>query len=354
MLVARSRCRLKWFSLANVPAAERRAALRMQAEAWAPFQSSQYQLAVSGNEGLALAWDRADAEAMLAAAGLEPERCILLPETLLRRPDGDGVVLIECVEGVEAQVWRDGMLRASRWWATQPDTQEWMLFLHSVGASVADPSLLRSPQSLPWLDQPWIRMDDAGGGPSGVTGAEGRLVKMLTMAAVFAAAFVGHQLLDNWMLARAKEQAIAAVRETSGQALADRDKAILRATQLQQWAHWFEEPLPIEVISQLHERLAQSSVQIREMDLNGTRLSLGLLLSPNTQRSDIVRRLQGGWFKDVAESRTENSRGLMLIDLTLDGVRAPAKPEPAAKTASGPAASGAPSQPATDPFGGKP
>ena len=307
------------------------AALQMQAQSWQPFDTPACLYSVVGDEGVVLAWDAAAAAALLRQADLDPEHTQLVPESLLRKPDEDGVHLIACIEGVEGQVWREGLLRASRWWPSLPDEEEWALFLHSTGCATAP---LREPAHLPWLGKPWLSMQRLGDAQS--AGVEARVVAIGALALALCAGFVGRQAFDVWQQVNEREQAIAQLRE-SGAGLADaRDKALAKATQAQQWLHWLSEAQPIEVIVELHQTLGKTGVQIKEFELAGGKMKLGLQLGPQTQRSDVVRKLQsGGWFVGVAETRTENAQGLMHVELSLDGLRPPAKAQQAASEPEG-------------------
>lgn len=325
-MLARSRCRLKWFRLQSVPPAERLAALRMQARAWSPFESTACRLSPQGEIGLVVAWDARQADADLRAAGLAPERCDLVVEPMMRRPLHDGVILQRCLEGFEGQYWRGGVLQASRWWPVGPDLGEWRLFLHTVpgeGLSEVGPAL-PAVLDLPWLGKPWVSLQGVNGDAQQADGRESRVLLVAGLALAFFAGVVGKQWWDVDQQQRRREAEIAALRDVGGPVLAQRDRALAAAALAQQWSQWLNEPLPIEVIAHLHEMLGKTGSQVRELELAGSTLRLALQLTPQASRSAIVRELQaGGWFKDVAEARVDSQRGLMVLDLRLEGLRAP-------------------------------
>ena len=104
--VARALCRFRWVPYDAVPAAERRAYVRLQLLAWSPFDDSGYAV-VNGRDGvMAFAWDQRAFEQRAQAAGLPAQPARTLPETLLLPAHDEGVVLQACVPGVEGQVWR--------------------------------------------------------------------------------------------------------------------------------------------------------------------------------------------------------------------------------------------------------
>ena len=56
-------------------------------------------------------------------------RC--LPETMARIPMNEGARLVPCGEGVEGEIWHNGVLTASRWWPVTPSLRDWQLFLRA-------------------------------------------------------------------------------------------------------------------------------------------------------------------------------------------------------------------------------
>ncbi len=79
-----------------------------------------------------------------------------LPETLAQRPYNNGTRLVRGLSGFEGQIWTQGNLVASRWWARQPTPQQWDVFISAaretrVADSVDDPSLPIAVD-VPWRD----------------------------------------------------------------------------------------------------------------------------------------------------------------------------------------------------------
>lgn len=62
----------------------------------------------------------------------DPVNLKIVPESLLHEP-GDGLVLRQCLEGFEGQVWQDGILVASRWWKQAPGLDTWIQFCRASG-----------------------------------------------------------------------------------------------------------------------------------------------------------------------------------------------------------------------------
>ncbi|MEL6379801.1 MAG: hypothetical protein AAFR69_03025 [Pseudomonadota bacterium] len=85
-------------------------------------------------------------------------RC--LPESLAREPMDEGSRLVQCDDGVEGEIWQDGVLTASRWWPQTPAPREWQLFLRA-GKQLASGATSETPapehvawrSDLPLLDR---------------------------------------------------------------------------------------------------------------------------------------------------------------------------------------------------------
>jgi hypothetical protein len=341
--VARSACRLKWVRLSTVPPAERADALRVQALAWRPFDDCAQALVLQGDTGLVAAWDRAAATAQLSAAGLDPQRCRLVPEPLLRKPADDGLHLLQAVEGFEAQQWSEGQLRASRWWAQMPSEADWQDFLRSLPGEQRQHERPAAAEQ-PWLKRPWADLLPGAESAGDDRRREARLVWLAAAAFALAAGFAAAQTFIV-------ERAISAQRATNDElrqrlepVLRQRERALAQAAQAEVWAAWLRAPLPVELIQHLHDTLARRQVMLKEFELNSRKLRLGLQPPAALPRAELLKALSaGGWFTELAEARTEGAREGLWLEAKLSGPELPAAPSApvpptlAAEPAPGPA-----------------
>jgi hypothetical protein len=144
----------------DIPANKRESVLRLQVRRWAPFPSAKYVAQWSGNRASVLAWDEAKAKEAMVAAGVNPRRCVVYPEVFFRSPLENGARLIQAIEGVEGQVWRDGFLTSSRWWPQKPNPSDWGMFLRAAAQPlVSGNGEAPEPERLALLDTPWNRQD---------------------------------------------------------------------------------------------------------------------------------------------------------------------------------------------------
>lgn len=113
-ILARSQYRFRLVSLAAVPRAHRMAALQAQLTAWGPFPEASYLVELRGDSVHAVAFPR-------HLAGYPEGFCVAAPAS-------DGIRLLECRLGVEAQFWLGGAMQVSRWWAELPSLEQWLNF----------------------------------------------------------------------------------------------------------------------------------------------------------------------------------------------------------------------------------
>jgi hypothetical protein len=333
------------------------AALRLQVEAWKPFDDVAARLVLSGEDGLAIAWDAAAARQQFVDAGLAPERCQVTPETLVQAPGPDGLRLLACSEGFEAQSWRDGAIRASRWWSEPLTAQDWQEFVHASGEGREATGPMPQPQTFSLSANAWARHYPLHATGEGAESTEQRLVFIGALALVLTTGLLAHQAWDAHRQGKVLSRQIAEIKTTTASVLGARDATISAVNEVEKLANWFALPLPVDVIGHLHETLGRSGVLVKDLDLEGEKLRLGLQLAPNATRAGIVRDLQaGGWFVDVAEVRADNARGLLTMEMRIAGVRPPvsgsaapaaeAAPAPTQPVAAAPALAPAPAAPA--------
>jgi len=86
-----------------------------------------------------------------------------IPESLALTSFDSGVRLITLMQGFEGQIWDEGRLVGSRWWAQKPDPKKWAAFLHSVqGESEIDFQSMPEAQTLPYrTDFPRFKINKA-------------------------------------------------------------------------------------------------------------------------------------------------------------------------------------------------
>jgi hypothetical protein len=136
--------RQKLFEVAEgLSEAKRKSALGLLVRKWSPYPSTGFMAHWVGRRATVYAWDSAKVESAILEAGLSLNRCVVWPETFLRDPIQNGARLARMTDGYEGQVWRDGLLVATRWWPEAPQSQAWVMFLRSAGADLSQVDLLK-------------------------------------------------------------------------------------------------------------------------------------------------------------------------------------------------------------------
>ena len=105
-----------------------------------------------------------------------------------------------------------------------------------------------------------------------------------------------------------------------GPTLAARERALQQLAQVQMLSARLVAPQPLEVMQHLAEVLPANGVLLKEFELAGSKLRLGLDTAEGIARSTLIRQLQsGGWLKDVAETKEAGLRPGLSLEMTIDG-----------------------------------
>lgn len=323
-----------------MPVAERSAALRAAVIAWEPFPDAEFRIALSGSRGIAFAWDRAGLSQMTEAVGIDASAADVWPETLVRTPQVSGLRLVQGQDGFEAECWADACLIASRWWPRQPGADEWQSFVRSLGAAApadADGMTVPVAQTLETVARPWVpvrRLTDVEGGVS-----RGELLgwRAVILCCIAVSAASARQLWSAHERVDALKAELATVQAASSGTVAARDRALQLMAESRQLSGALGGVLPLELMQHLVQVLPKD-VLVREVELEGSRLRLGLDTPASLARSALIKLLQdGNWLRDVREVKSSSSSGNTVLEMRIDGLTPPLAPAAAA--------SGPPSEP---------
>lgn len=146
-VLPRSRCLYRRIDLAHLAPQHRRAALDLAVR--------QGPLPVPGR--FACRWQGAVAHVWLPreTTPVGDDERVLAESSLLPPARHDGPRLMALREGVEGQVWADGVLAASRWWAAPPTPAQWAMFLRASGRPVDDGSAVPPLHTVEPQPEPW-------------------------------------------------------------------------------------------------------------------------------------------------------------------------------------------------------
>lgn len=140
----------------SLPESKRKAALALMVRKWSPFPSTQFAVQWVGHRASVYAWDGDSVRAALTEAGHNADRCTIWPETFFRPPLQEGHRLATMADGVEGQVWKGGLLAATRWWPTAPASRDWATFLRASGIDLTQTGVEPpTPVHSDLLETPW-------------------------------------------------------------------------------------------------------------------------------------------------------------------------------------------------------
>ncbi len=141
-ILSRAACGYQRLKLVGEKSAARRAA-KLQAAAKVDFGNVKSRVVDADNDAIGVwTWDGD----MTLENGAPLSSVRVLPESLARVGAMDGARLVECLDGVEGEIWRDGVLTASRWWPSKPAPRDWLLFLRAGRSALTDGQTNAPPQ----------------------------------------------------------------------------------------------------------------------------------------------------------------------------------------------------------------
>ena len=124
-VISRSLCLYQCFSLQSIPLKERKAALRLKVMQWAPYR----------DYGTYIIWDGVLAQVWLWKQQIRQQVHQSYTVETAHYPvlEQNGMRLLQCAEGFEAQYWQKGVLLNSHWWIAEPNANAWLKFQRATG-----------------------------------------------------------------------------------------------------------------------------------------------------------------------------------------------------------------------------
>lgn len=249
-VISRSLCYYQLFSLEEIPNNRREDVLDLKIKQWAPFQEYGNYSVWQGKQVQVWIWDKEQQENLLTETGIK--KVTTMPETVLRsHPTTDTIQLIQCIEGVEGQIWKDGLLKASRWWAEMPNEKEWELFQrnHSLPISESLPPL---PLEEDLLKRPW-------GKPKRHSNRNQHQERiMVILGATIFTALLTWQTISVWKWQQAIDNLqiqIEVLNKKIAPILVNRNQAIIEKKRCEQLLALAPHPSQLELMTEVLEKL---------------------------------------------------------------------------------------------------
>lgn len=292
---------------------KRLSALQLKIEAWSPYLDTGYAVAWSGNDASVFAWDREALSARITELGFDPSTCEVVPEAFLSRPIESGVRLVKCVDGVEAQVWKEGFLHLTRWWASVPPKHEWSLFARTAGT----PGNLEAPppQNPDWLELPW---NEAALSSNMLTQAtrNDRLVATAIALLLAPCFFYTFKWLTYSAMTATNARTISSVEEESRPIRADRSMALTAIEMTEDLISLNPYPHHIEVIARTHDILRPFPITLANWDYDKGTLEFGILSEMDLDARVLITAFEDDDMFSSVSSSTIGQRLVLRMDIS--------------------------------------
>lgn len=307
----------------------------MQLRQWSPYPVTGQCLAWDGDDALVWAWDAERVTAALRAAKLRPGRVTVIPETALHAPRASGLHLVSCLDGVEAQLWRNHQLAASRWWPDIPSATEWINFQRDAGVAPAEQmtDVPAAPQAASLQPNPWCKPTALG--KAGADGARYEYL-LVTSGSVLLAAFTlwyGIHAIKIQQALGLHQSELSALERRAQPILEARRQALDALTRVRMLQAYDRFPDQLTLLAGVTQRLPKGGTHLKEWDYRDGKLKLTIAFAGKLSTSAVVQSFQlAGWFTNVQAVATNDPASLALNMDVLPWAEAkppaPAAPEP--------------------------
>lgn len=311
-VMSRGLCYYRLFLLSDIPIARRAHVLQLKIKQWSPFTEYGNYNVWQGGQVQVWIWDKQQQQKLLNEVGLK--KTYIMPETVLRERPSTldlSIRLIECLEGVEGQVWKEGILIGSHWWPEIPSPLEWEHFQRAHRLPVT-PTVASAVQA-PLLERPWGRHKAVGGNrlasyeKTGVIIGIAIFTVLLSWQLATVYKFKQSLLQIQWDINELSEK-ITPVLTHRNQTLDDKQK-IERLLRLSPF------PSQLELITQVAEKLPQDAKLISWIYAQG---NLNFTIeTPQPNPTFYVKTFQGiNGFKEV-NAQTGSGKEINQIVISL-------------------------------------
>ncbi len=305
-IIARSLCLYRIFVLGDIPSGERKSALNLRIRQWSPFPETGRYVVWNGESAHVWIWDEVEQREAARKSGATSR---VFPETVMRgAPDRDTLRILSCTEGIEAQIWRQGRLAASRWWAEGPPHEEWPRFLaaHDLNPNTDIPE----PEDTPLLDRPWGQSAD--GNPLLNLGIQRLCVFAVMAVLTFVLIWQGISVW-RWQQAQgALADRIAALTEEAEPLLEARTRATRDRKVAERLLSLVSHPAQLELMAAVAEKLPRRKVFLAEWHYNQGNLSFTLEGKNPDPRYYVGTYQKMPHFKEVTAERGREQSQLVV------------------------------------------
>jgi hypothetical protein len=310
-IVSRGLCGFRVFRFPNSGRADLKSFAAVKAREWAPYEEVGFHLHLNGDAVRIWVWDAARTRNAMREAGFRPGRLAVVPESAMRAPKSEGVHLIGCLDGVEGQVWSDGELRASRWWADTPSREQWLDF--QLGAGVVLRSADGPPpvQALAWRSRPWT---SSGSGLGFGIERRGREAAVLAAGLALAAfGYVGGSFIHTATALSAVEDRLRVAQRRSEPILTERFRALANLEYLSDFEKLNPYPPQLTLLARVAEKLPGNAARLTAWSFQDGDLQFTILSPVLPDILFYVKAYSGvEGFTNVTADRADTDRSMRI------------------------------------------
>ncbi len=293
-------------------------ALQLQLEQWAPYAPSVYHIVWQDDTALVWCWDAARLNQVLSEAKLDPRHVHAMPESVFYPPHADGMRLLKCLNGYEAQLWRGNRLVHSRWWPALPDRDAWLAFQRDASVQPQEQSLdVPTVAALALLNSPWANArsttDNAGGRYEKFAVAGGALLLSLFTL------HYGFTLIRFYEANQALKADTVQMQESGRPVLEARRLALDDLARIQALRELDAYPEQLALMAKVAETLPKNETTLKEWSFQNGVLKITLVSVGQLSSSALVSAFQTtGLFTNVKALPANDPK---IMTLQMDVVR---------------------------------
>lgn len=279
---------------------------------WSPFRKPGFNIVWQGDSAQVWTWDEALRQQQ-ASSGAARNTAPVAETRFYQPPEADSVRLVRCLEGVEGQIWKNGLLQESHWWAEPPGAEGWANFLRSAGHQSG--ASLPVVQSLPQLKYPWGR---ARGVEDGLlTSAEGLVWRTGLLIGLFLFGWNAMELYQINQAATQLQQDIAISSSGVEPLLQAREQALQAQQQAVQARALWPQYSQLQLMDAVLTALPQSEkLQLAEWLYEPGQLSF-VIAGRQLDPSILIRKYQGLEWAHEVTAEQGRSADKMRINIKL-------------------------------------
>lgn len=317
-VLGRSLYRFSRFDLKHVSKAQRPQALRLLIQQWSPFAITGQYVLWASEVALVWAWDADRLSMDLAAQKLKLASTRIIPESLLHPPLNAGLRLVECLDGVEGQIWVAQRPIHSRWWVETPSSSDWVNFQRDAGIAPDLNVGIPVAQSLMWLKQPWAKSADLRKGDGQVWPYEAWCVRGAALVLMALTVWQSTELIKTRQAAGQLRTRLAEVAQSAQPVLEARRKALDGLARIETLQAINPYPTQLGMLAEVATKLPKNDTYLTEWDYQNGKLKITIVTPNKLSNSFLVKQLQdSGWFRNVL---AVPSNGADTLTLTMDSL----------------------------------